>query len=450
MNSFRGLASNKSASTDRGNMTSLKLALFMGVALLAVWVGYCVARIVQGKQEGFEANIDAYKSSKGYKSQASAVTTLADSRSNGRRDIVDMLASSVAPPGPEQCFVNFYSLGCRFTGYLGPFDRGYYDVELAVTSALKMGCRTFLLEIDYLDDCVDRGDAASYFPRLVVRDINDRFRGLRDSSLPMCKTAATSDIRRAATALRNVAFSSMVANPNDPLVIVLFLQRLPPVQRGNNKRLLTYLSNIAKGLQPLLDRAVDNLGTGGTFTRQQQESLLLTNNITDYQGRVLFFCNTDTTGFRDASPAYPPNEDLDYIVNLQLSYKQQQLGCTSRTGGSFGILDTVDGYMQLPLNQVDPMCEDTKLRWTVCLSSDPAVPVDAKTYAGVATDIGVHCIPIQIWDKGADFMFQPDTFKTWSFIPKPKELRFRRPPTVVPAEQSPAANANGGALRAPQ
>jgi hypothetical protein len=431
-------------------MKPLEWALFMGTVLLAVWVGYSVYRMFEGKQEGFEANIDAYKSSKGYKKQALAVTTLADSRSNGRRDITDMLASSVAPPSPEQCLVNFYTLGCRFAGYLGPFDRGYYDVELAVASALKMGCRTFLLEIDYLEDCVDRGDAMAYFPRLVVRDVNDRFRGLRDSSLPMCKTVATSDIRRAATALRNGAFSSMVANPNDPLIVVLFLQRLPPKERASNKRLLTYLSNIAKGLQPLLDRAVDNLGTGGTFARQQQESLLLTNNITDYQGRCLFFCNTDTTAFRDASPAYPPNEDLDYIVNLQLSYKQQQLGCTSRTGGSFGILDTVEGYMQLPPNQVDPMCEDTKLRWTVCLNTDPAVPVDAKTYAGVATDIGVHCIPLQIWDKGADFMFQPDTFKTWSFTPKPKELRFRRPPTVVPAQQSPVADAKGGALRAPQ
>lgn len=429
----------------------MQLALYTGVILLAGWIGYAMFQWFKGKQEGFQASIDAYKSSSGYKKQAAAVVALADSRGNGRRDITDMLASSVAPPSPEQCFVNFYSLGCRFAGYLGPFDQGYYDVEQAVTSALKMGCRTFLFEIDYLDDCVDRGDAMAYFPRLVVRDINDRFRGLRDSSLPMCKTAATSDIRRAATALRNTAFSSMVANPNDPVVVVLFLQRLPPpASRGNNKRLLTYLSNIAKGLQPLLDRAVDNIGTGGTFARQQQESLLLTNNLTDYQGRCLFFCNTDTSAFRDASPAYAPTEDLDYIVNLQLSYKQQQLGCTSKTGGSFGVLDTVDGYAQLPPNQIDPTCEDTKLKWTVCLSSDPSIPVDAKTYASVATDIGVHCIPIQIWDTGADFMFQPDTFKTWSFIPKPKELRFRRPPIVVPAEQSPVANANGGALRAPQ
>lgn len=427
-------------------MRPMEIALFIAMALLAVWVAYTVFAMFAAKQEGFEANIDAYKSSSGYKKQAAAVAALADSRSNGRRDLMDMLTSSVAPPSPEQCFVNFYSLGCRFTGYLGPFDQGYYDVELATTSALKMGCRTFLFEIDYLDDCVDRG----YYPRLVVRDVNDRFRGLRDSSLPMCKTAATSDIRRAAKTLRDVAFSSMVANPNDPLVVVLFLQRLPPKERGSNKRLLTYLSDVAKGLQPLLDRAVDNIGTGGTFSRQQQESQLLTNNIADYQGRVLFFCNTDTTAFRSASPPYSPNEDLDYIVNLQLSYKQDQLGCTGKAGGAFGILDTVDGYKQLPPNQVDPTCEDTKLRWTVCLSSDPSVPVDAKTYAAVATDIGVHCIPIQLWDTGADFMFQADTFKTWSFVPKPKDLRFRRPPIVVPAEQSPVANANGGALRAPQ
>ena len=427
----------------------INLSITLFVVLLLCGAVYVGSTMFNQRLEGFETAVGAYRSSSGYKKQIKLVAGLADSRSNGRRDVTDMLASDVAPPAPEQCLVNFYTLGCRFTGYLGPFDQGYYDVYPAVTNALRMGCRTFVYEIDYLDDCVGTGEATEYFPRLVVRDTNQRLRGLKDSMLPFCSSIATSDIQAASKALRDVAFSSMVANPNDPLIVVLFLQRLPPKERTSNTRFLTYLSNIAKGLQPLLDRAIDNIGTGGTFSRQQQEGLLLTNNITDYQGRVLFFCNTDTSAFRSATPAYTPSEDLDYIVNLQLSYKQQQLGCTSRTGGSFGLLETVDGYKQLPPEQVDPMCEETKLRWTMCLSSDPQTPVDAKSYEDVANGIGVQCIPIQLWDNKNAFMFDTTTFKTWSFIPKPKELRFRRPPIAVPAEQSPVADAKGGALRMP-
>jgi len=424
----------------------MKLVYTLLVLLVIVVAGGLLGRLLLSRQEGFETSIDSYKSLPGYITQKGAVIALAEQRSNGRRDIMDMLASAEAPPTAEQCFVNFYSLGCRFAGYLGPFADGYFDPDLAVTSALKMGCRTFVLEIDYMEDCND------YFPRLVVRDVNGRSRSVSSSSLPVCNSIAASNIQAVCAALRAAAFGPTVQNPNDPLIVVLYVLRLPPRDKAGtgSKTLLTYLSNIAKCVAPLLDKTIDNIGTGGTFARQQQESVLLTNSITDYQGRVLFFSNADTSAFRNAT-GYSATEDLDYIVNLRLAYKQTQLGCTSnKVPNAFSILDTAESYTTLPPDQIESMRDETKLRWTICFAADPSKPVDQATYDEIAGDIGVHCVPIQMWDTTTtNYMFDTDHFKVWSFTPKASELRFRRPPIAVPQEQVPQANAHGGMLRTP-
>jgi hypothetical protein len=282
--------------------------------------------------------------------------------------------------------------------------------------------------------------------------VNGRIRSNPASSLPTCNSLTQSNILDVCKTLRAAAFGPTVQNPNDPLVVVLYILRLPPRDKAGsaNTTLLTYLSNIAKCLTPLLDKTIDNIGTGGTFARQQQESLLLTNNISDYQGRVLFFCNADTSPFR-AATGYSPTEDLDYIVNLRLAYKQTQLGCTSnKVANNFSLLETAESYMTLPPDQIDSMRDETKLRWTICFAADPSKPVDQKTYDEITGDIGIHCVPIQIWDtKTTNFMFDTDHFKVWSFTPKPSELRFKRPPVAVPQEQVVQANAHGGILRTP-
>jgi hypothetical protein len=321
---------------------NLTLILYFLLLLLVIVSASVLVTLFLNMREGFANALEDYKSTSGYKTAAAAVVSLADSRGNGRRDLLDMLASSVAPPPVEQCLVNFYSLGCRFSGSLGPFSNGYFDTDVAVTSALKMGCRTFVLEIDYLDSCPD------FFPRLVVRDVNGRIRSNDSSSIPNCNTLDQSNIKAVCNTLRVAAFGPAVQNPNDPLIVVLYLLRLPPRDKvgTGNTTLLTYLSNVAKCLAPLLDKTVDNIGNGGTFARQQQESTLLTNNIVDYQGRVLFFSNADTSPFRTTTTQYSQNEDLDYIVNLRLTYKQSQLGCTSnKTGGTpYSLLETAEMY----------------------------------------------------------------------------------------------------------
>lgn len=412
---------------------------------LGVVLGYFLSQQILKRQEGFQNSIQAYKSDPEYKKQLKSIVDRFDPISSKRRDYTDMLGSSDIPE-VEQALVNFQVLSCRFTGYLGPFKNGYFDADQATLYALKAGCRSFILEIDYLESCADSGD---YYPKLVVRDVQGKIMSKSESTQPMCDSDSSSSIRHVCQVLRDIAFSTQVQNAKDPLIIVLYLLRLPPREKTGNKRLLTYYSRIAKGLEPLLDKITDSTINGGTFARQQQESLLLTNHIKDYEGRVLIFCNSDTSGFRTAT-GIPQNEDLDYLVNLRLTYKQTQLGCTSsQSGGSFGGIETVESMLVVPPSQVDNTCDELKLRWTVCLSQDPSVPVNQKNFEALSQQFGVHCTPIQLWDSTNTFMFGDATFGKWSFVPKPKDLRYRRLPIAVPAEQTPATDAKGGKLRSP-
>ena len=271
---------------------------------------------------------------------------------SARRPVTELLSQNVMPESQE-CFVNFYSLGCRYTGYIGPMNEGYWDPDLAVQLAVNAGCRTFVLEIDYLDEC--DGETIKYFPRIVVRDAQGKMRIKYNSNRPICNSTQHSYIRDVCEKINFYAFASGCQNSSDPVVIVLYFLRQPPGSY-KSKTVLDYYSNVAKALSPFQNRLLGNELDGGTYYRQKQEGRLLINNITDYNGKVLIFSNANTSGFRE-NQTYSPMEDLDYLVNLRLSYTQTQLGVTSNdSGSSFGILQTVEAvsytHLTLPTKRI--------------------------------------------------------------------------------------------------
>jgi hypothetical protein len=188
---------------------------------------------------------------------------------------------------------------------------------------------------------------------------------------------------------------------------------------------------------------------GGTFYRQKQEGRLLINKITDYNNKVLIFSNANTSGFREDT-TYQPHEDLDYLVNLRLSYTQTKLGITENdTSAIFGILETAEDYMVIPDDRSEEIIENTKLRWTICLPRDPSQPVPSKTFQKISSTYGVNCVPVTLFDSANDFMFTDDTFKKYSYLAKPEPLRYVKPPVVIPEVPNPSINANHGMLRMP-
>jgi len=370
------------------------------------------------------------------------VIALADKRSNGRRDVHDMIDyytstgsdSHEVLPKSEDSLVNFFSLGCRFAGYLGPYENGVINPDKAIEYAVKMGCRTFILEIGYIEEC------GNYFPRIMIRDVQKKKLQSAEFS-PNCLGPTTSNITQVSAALAKYAFTEAV---QDPIIVVLYILELPPINANDSKRLETYYSHIADGLKPLATKRLDMLAEGGKFSNRQQESLLLTNSISNYSGSAIIMCNTNTSG--------PEAKVLDNLINLKLSQKQAQLGATSKsTTTAFGVLDTVQSYLSIPGDQISTVVEESKLTWTICLESNPKTITSASDYQKLTSNFGINCIPIQLWSSDSDYLFDTNgMFKKYSYVPKPKGLRYRKPPVVVAGTPSPALDAKGGALRAPQ
>jgi len=126
------------------------------------------------------------------------------------------------------------------------------------------------------------------------------------------------------------------------------------------------------------------------------------------------------------------------------------MGVTENDSGSaFGILQTAEDFTIVPASQQGDVMESTKLRWTVCLSKDPAQPVSQANYKAITEKFGVNCVPTVLFDPASSFMFTDKTFKTHGFIPKPEALRYVKPPIVIAAEPNPSMNANQGKIRAP-
>jgi hypothetical protein len=412
------------------------IVICIAVLLCSISLYYIIDAILKNTimKETFE-NKDNFKEEKEYSDQVKLLSDKYTAAADSKRPVTEIVSTV---PEKQQCLLNFYALGCRFTGYMGPMVNGYFDPDIAVQYAVKAGCRVFVLEIDYMMDC------DKYFPRIVVRDVQGKFMIKYNSSLPTCNTLEHSTIRDICEKINFYAFTSQ--NSSDPVIIVLYFLRQPPGSYKSSA-VLDYYSNVAKCLEPFKDRLLTNEIEGGTYYRQKQEGQLLINKITDYNNKVLIFSNANTTGFREVS--YSPSEDLDFLVNLRLSYTQTKLGVSDNTSGSsFGILETVQDYMNIPDDRADTTIETTKSKWTICFSNDPTIPVSKDMFLKVSK-FGVHCIPIVLFDKDTDFMFEDILFKKHSFLPKPESIRYIPPAIVVPGEPNPSMNAAGGKLQMP-
>lgn len=380
--------------------------------------------------------------------QENVVATLYDGVKTSKRAITTDSAEMAKIK--FKSLVNFYALACRYTGYIGPIEDGYFDPSTSVQMAVNSGCRVFVLDIDYIDT---QCSSSIYIPRIVVRDSKGRMMIQYNKNYQLNNPIG--EIRQVCEAIQTYAFSSGCENAADPVIIVLYFLRTPP---GGYKSLpvLRYYSLVAKALAPFRDRLLGNEPSGGTFHRQSQESILLINPITDYSGKVLLFSNANTSGFRESTMPFESNDDLDFLVNLRLTYTLTKMGSTENNKTtSFGILQSADDYMNVPEDRRSEVISQTKAKWTICLSPNPSVPVTQAVYDTITKKYGVHCVPTHLFNAEASkFLFTDDLFKKYGFRPKPCPdvnnsdtcLCFIPPVKVVAGTPSETLDSKGGRL----
>jgi hypothetical protein len=311
------------------------------------------------------------------------------------------------------CLNNFYALGCRYAGYIGPIEDGFFDPVISVQAAVNAGCRVFVLDIDYIDKQCETGN---YVPRIVVRDAKGRMMIQYNEQYELNNPKG--EIRQVCDAINTYAFQESCGNRDDPVIIVLYFLRTPPGDSRSNI-VLRYYSAVAKSLEVFNNRLLSNEPTGGVFHRQRQESLLLNGSIKNYQGKVLIFSNAVTSGFRDTKLRFPSNEDLDFLVNIRLSFSQSKLGGTEKDLTTFGILESTDDFMNIPSATKNATVAQTRNKWTICLSPNPSLPVSEKTFNSITKTFGVQCVPANLFDVQASaFLFTDNLFKVNGFKPK--------------------------------
>lgn len=391
------------------------------------------------RREGFEGMLTT---SSEITSQVNAISTTLKSLSVAQRIPTSPLQSN------QECLANYQVLGARMTGFLGPFENGFFNPQEAVKLASEAGARLFVLDIDYIDTCSQRSE--QYFPRLVARDIKNRNRIEETTNSPQCQTQQTSNIRQTAQAIKDFALSPMNPQSQDPVILVLNFLRIPPGGR-KSREVLDYYSAVAQALEPLYQDMLHN-EPSGNYSRQKLEGNILTAPLEQFSRKVIIASNTDLTGFRDETVSYSSRADLDYLTNLSLYYNQSREGATQQAQGQvFGILEKVDDYQIIPEDRIDDQVEKSKLRFTVLLPNDPGKSVTEKQYSK-AMALGVNCIPLAIWDTkdALKLFYTQQRFYSASWRAKPDNIRYTKPQPIIPATPSSQLNSNGGFLRAPQ
>ena len=367
----------------------------------------------------------------------------------------------------ENCFINYCPLTIQQTGYIGPLLNGAYSETDAVTMALKTGARCFVLNIDYYD-------SKTIMNVDLFGNPNEPILLYRDSSNVIRSTNA-GDIGKVAKALSDLAFGNLVNNPNDPLIVILYFVNTPDVK---SDEYLAFMSKVATKLQPLVPYHLGQTPQGD-FHRQQKQNDIPYQPMSALEKKVLFFANVDTSAFRTSKTSYPPNADLDYLVNLTIYKKSTNtLGSTPNVTSSLiprGIVDTIGFFSSIPTDQQNNTVNDTKMNWTMALPEWGSNPSFA-TLRYLEETLGVQSVPLFISDT-SKFTSPASSSATakpsaapkapqdstenqlgylltyWSKVsyrPKPKGIRFVRPDNYTPAKPSPKVDAMGGAVQSPK
>jgi hypothetical protein len=344
----------------------------------------------------------------------------------------------------ENCLINFQPLTVIQPGFLGPIKDGVYDEKQGVTAALRMGARCLVLPIDYHDkDTMAKPFPEALKPCLLFRDSADTIRSINAGDLAL--TAQT---------IADVAWSDLLSQKNDPLILVLYFVRTP---EPNTKEYLNYLSQVARALAPLSPYLLGQTPMG-VFNRQRKQDDLMFVNTNQLEKKLIVLCNVDTSGFRtsqkDFKRTYLPKEDLDYWVHMRI-YKQNLdtiVGATSiadKKETPRAYLDRTNYYVTLPTdastkrNAVDM----TKEKFMIALSPEGKNPEVATAVLALDT-YGAQAVPLLLID------YTPDTralLSKWKYAwkAKPKEIRYVRPDPIEIQQQSPSVNANGGSITSP-
>jgi hypothetical protein len=279
---------------------------------------------------------------------------------------------SFANPGSETSLLNLQTISVKQTAYVGPSEvEGEFDTSLGIQSAITAGIRVFILQIDYLDTAkTDTLFDAPLVPTLLYRNAD---------GILISKNGA--NIGKVAESLAAYAFNGATVTGTQPLIVYLHFVRAPNALREPEKY-IKYLSTVAAQLKPLSSYLIGS-ASGGKFQRQENELTLLQSPISQFQSKMILFCNADTSIFRNTGAlgmqGIAQANDLDYMVNVRvyLDSSSDSLGVTSVPTNALTPLAVVVPFSRLIAmteKEQDAFAVKGKMRFVFALPSQDKNP----------------------------------------------------------------------------
>ena len=270
-------------------------------------------------------------------------------------------------------------LTVRLAGYLGGETdalNGVFDMEKGIQVALSLGARSFVFDIDYLD-------AKPCEPLVIYRDTGGVMRSLN-----------TGSIREGMESLNKMAFRSNY----DPVVIVVYLRRIPPGKMQADK----YFKSIASALDPLSTYHL-GLTEQGNFHNCASESSLFTNAITSYQKKFIVLCNYDTTLLPRTQN---PKDNLNFWVNARLFLHElspsSSLGSVTKKITSGGVayakIGNLNDFLTVPgttPTATADFTQGTLITYTIALS-EVNYNITTSNLNILLNTLGIHSVPIDV------------------------------------------------------
>jgi hypothetical protein len=335
----------------------------------------------------------------------------------------------------ELALINYSILTCNNAGYIGPLINGVFAEQEAIDLAYKAGCRAFMLHIDFLDGTRD--------PVLMVRNASG--------------DKISNNVGSIARTIKAIADGVPRGSEADPIIVILFVHRLPG-KDAHHPHSINFMSNIARGLEPLKPKLL-GMTSEGDFSRQKQQDSLFIKPRDVFDGKFIILTNVDTTGFRNRTLVknLPISQDLDYWIHARIhsnSSKNLHLVAPPVQSRAISpIAETINYFSNIPADRQAEQLARTKVQWTIAMNNFMESNPEKKTLDLLLNKSGVACIPINIFDKDTKKLFENvfanEFFGRTGYRPKPKELRFVKPEPVELGMAPPTLNAYGGRLPIP-
>jgi hypothetical protein len=285
------------------------------------------------------------------------------------------------PPNKKQ-LINWRPLTVRLSGYLGGRNsvaNSVFDTKQGIIHAIKLGARAFVFEIDYLDK-------RPCEPLLMYRDEQGIMRSLNQGS-----------IKEGMEALHSNAFTENL----DPVLIILYLRRIPPRQ-GQEKKFLSAIAN-AMHEANIIDFVLKEVGTINYMSTRNEDTLFLNVSIEQARKHFIILINYDTSKIT----GYNMKTNLDKWIHCRIwqNNSSRKVGITSPLPQAGTIkhaqIGSSDDYLSslVDASSLDQLRSETTNIFTISLG-----PVD-KSYTTAEIDKllnmgGIQCIPLDVLGYG--------------------------------------------------